>query len=85
MEGAAEILDVEDISPLPEYPALPPAVLSPGTALVTERQSAVRADKVSRHRAQTGETHRRTVVVRTKGYGFLSEEITESDKLSSPY
>ena len=85
MEGAAEILYVENISPLPEYPALPPAVLSPGTALVTERQPAVRADKVSRDRAQTGETHWGTVVVRTKGHGFLSEEIAESKKLSPPY
>ena len=73
MEGATEISDVDDISPLPEYPALPPAVLSPGTGLVTERQPAVRADIVSRDRAQAGETHRRTVVVRTKGHGFLSD------------
>ena len=71
----SEICDADDISSLSEYPALPPPVFPLGTHRVTERQPAVRADKLPSEGAETGETEGRTVVVRTIGYSLLSDNI----------
>ena len=73
MVGPTEILDVDEISPLSKYPALPSHMFPPGTTLVTERQPAVRADKLSCDGAEAGQAQWGSVVVRTKRHGLLSK------------
>ena len=75
MVRATEVCNVDGNFPLwlSEYPALPASVLSLGTGLVTQRQPAVRADKLPRHGAEAGETEGRAVMVGTKGHRLLSD------------